>query len=808
MRLTALQGIRVLELGRMVPAAFCAQMLADSGAAVVKVEPPGGDPARRFGPFVGDQGPETSALFLALNRNKRSVTLDHTSTAGREALERLLGWADVLVTNLSPRELDAAGLDPMALSERHRRLVVVAVTPYGLTGPYRDRPATDLTISAAGGLSVGIGDPDREPLALPELQAGHQSGLAAAIGAMAALFARRRTGRGQVVDVSETDVLATVHTGYHLPNFLYRGIGGIRAGHRMGLGLYPMTVLPCADGYVYLSCPQMEQWQRFLHLMGDPAWTEEPRYRNRRAMTEEYPDEVDALLIPWLMQHTRAELFTMCREAHIPCAPLNTIADVVADDHLRERGFFERIDHPVAGTATYPGVPFRISGDAGTPHRPAPLLGEHTAEVAAEVGIDTEVASAGQTVNAPQTRALSGIRILDFGTAWAGPMAGQILADLGAEVIKIESHTRMDGLRLGRPIIGEDAAGGDRGEWPELQPIFHALNRNKLGVTINMKTPEGVELIRQLATHSDATLSNYSPHVLDRLGLGFDSLRAVRPDIVMVEMTAAGDSGPLRDIVSYNSIILGLSGFGSLLGYEDEFIGMTQTGFADAVASLTAAYALLVGLWERDTTSEGRHVELSEWEATTALLGMQIVDYSVTGREARAAGNASRTMAPHGNYPTADGWIGIAVRDDAEWERLADLAGHRDWLSPGFATAPLRLERRGELDALVAAWSRTQSGEDLAERLTSKDVPAAQVMTIADQFADPHFGERGIHLELEHPRVGAEYVHGFPFHLSATPASLERPAPLLGQHNADVLGALLKLPETEMTRLAEAGVIN
>lgn len=792
----------------MVPAAFCAQLLGDSGADVVKVEPPDGDPARRHGPFVGEEGPETSALFLALNRNKRGVTLDYTTPSGHELLDRMLSRADVLVTNLPPRELEETGLDPAVLTERHPRLVVVAITPYGLSGPYRDRPATDLTLSAAGGLSVGIGDPGREPLALPDLQASHQSGLAAAIGTMAALFARRRTGVGQVVDVSETDVLATVHTGYHLPNFLYRGVGGIRAGHRMGLGLYPMTVLPCADGYVYLSCPQMEQWQRFLHLMGDPAWTEEPRYRNRRAMTEEYPDEVDALLIPWLMQHTKAELFAMCREAHVPCAPLNTIADVVTDAHLRERGFFERIDHPVAGTATYPGVPFRISGDAGTSHGRAPLLGEHTAEVAAEVAADPEVAPAGHDASAPQMKALSGIRILDFGTAWAGPMAGQILADLGAEVIKIESHTRMDGLRLGRPIIGEDAAGGDRGEWPELQPIFHALNRNKLGVTINMKTPEGVELVRRLAAHCDATLSNYSPHVLSRLGLGFEDLRRVNPEIVMVEMTAAGDSGPLRDIVSYNSIILGLSGFGSLLGYEDAFIGMTQTGFADAVASLTAAYALLVGLWGREDTGAGRHVELSEWEATTALLGMQIVDYSATGRLAEAVGNASATMAPHGNYETSDGWIAIAVRGDAEWKRLADEAGHQEWLRPDFATVDGRVRRRTELDALVSAWTRTQSSADLAARLTASGIPAAPVMTIADQFADPHFGERGIHRELEHPKVGAEYVHGFPFQLSATPASLDRPAPLLGQHNADILGGLLGLPETEMTRLAEAGVIH
>lgn len=808
MRLTALHGIRVVEISKTASGASCGLLLADAGATVTKVEPPAGDPARHSGPFVGPAGPDTSAPFLALNRNKESVVLDLASDEGRGAAADLLAQADVLVTDLAPRELGAAGLVPEQLTRDHPRLVVAAITPYGLTGPYRDRPATALTVSAAGGLSIGIGDADREPLALPDVPTSWQSGLAGGIGVMAALFARRRTGRGQVLDVSETDVLATVHTGYHLPNFIYRGIGGIRAGHRMGLGLYPMTVLPCADGYIYLSCPQMAQWRRFLELLGDPEWTQEPRYRNRRAMTEEYPDEVDALLSPWLMQRTKAEIFELCQAAHIPCAPLNSVADMVEDAHLREREFFAHIDHPVAGPALYPGIPFRISGDPGAPHRPAPRLGEQT-DAVTSMPARSRPTGAEPVEPVPgvdnAAAALAGIRILDFGTAWAGPMAGQILADLGAEVIKIESRTRMDGLRLGRPIIGDDAAGGDEGEWPELQPIFHALNRNKLGVTVNLKTAEGAELVRRLAAQSDATLSNFSPHVLDRLGLGFDSLREVRPDIVMVEMTAAGDTGPLRDIVSYNSIILGLSGVGSLLGYEDRFIGMTQTGFADAVASLTAAYALLVAVWQRDATGVGRHVELSEWEATSALLGPQIVEYSTTGRVARAMGNASLTMAPHGNYPTADGWVAIAVRDDAEWARLVDVAGRADWRRPEYATAEQRVACRTELDALVSDWTRTGSAQDLADRLAATGIPAAVVMSIADQFVDEHFRERGIHLELEHPKVGEEYLHGFPFRLSATPARLERPAPMLGQHNDEVFRTLLGLSADELERLEHVG---
>lgn len=410
------------------------------------------------------------------------------------------------------------------------------------------------------------------------------------------------------------------------------------------------------------------------------------------------------------------------------------------------------------------------------------------------------------------TLPLSNYRVVDFGTAWAGPMAAQLLADLGAEVIKVETRTRLDGLRLGRPIVGEDLAGGDRGTWPELQPVFHGINRNKLGVTLNLKTEEGLELVRQLIARSDVVMNNYSPGVLERLDLHYPELRRLRPDIILVSMPSVGESGPLRDILAYAPIIQALSGLMSLVGYsEDEpLVGELQAPWSDVVAAMHAALATVAALRRRSRTGQGQFIEVAQLEATTSMLGEGVLEYQMMGRVLTPQGNYDSDFAPHNNYPCAgdDQWVSIAVRTEDEWQSFCLALGNPDWCNePRFANKGSRLRNCQELDQMVEAWTRQHSREEITQLLQQQGVAAMPVMNIEDQFSDPHWQAREAYVDVEHPQVGTEWLYGMPWLLSDTPGSVRTPAPLLGQHNEYVFCHLLGLSTTDLERLQAAQVI-
>ena len=385
----ALAGVRVIEWGEMVSAPFCARLLADFGADVVKVEPPDGDAARRVGPFPsGEPDPERSGLFLFANLGKHGVAIDTTGADGIAALHRLLDAADIFVENRPFSDLAPAGIDAASLRSRHPNLITVSLSPYGRTGDYCEYAGYDLQVNALSGMSFGTGHVHREPLTTPDRQAGYLSGLGGAYAAIVALLARESGAlsgdgavAGQYIDVADSGVIATLLTGYHLPTFIYRGIAGSRSGNRMRLGLFPNCVLPCRDGYVCIDAPQMEQYQRFLSLLGDPDWTENPRYRDRRAMSDRYPEEAENLIAPWFMDHDKAEILRLCLENRIPCAPVLTIDEALALSHLHERNWFAEVDHPDAGRHQYPGAAVRLHGSPARVVRAAPRLGQHNAEL-------------------------------------------------------------------------------------------------------------------------------------------------------------------------------------------------------------------------------------------------------------------------------------------------------------------------------------------------------------------------------------------------------------------------------------------
>ena len=409
------------------------------------------------------------------------------------------------------------------------------------------------------------------------------------------------------------------------------------------------------------------------------------------------------------------------------------------------------------------------------------------------------------------TYPLEGYRILDFGTAWAGPQVGQILADLGAEVIKIESRKKLDGARLGRPVVGEDIAGGDRGKWPDMQPVFHGLNRNKMSFTVNAKDPEGQRLLYDLIRISDVVSDNFSPGTMKNLGLDHVSLQLVKPDIISISLTACGESGVLKDAQLYAPSIIALGGLASLIGYYGENTPMQViAAYGDANASIHGAFAVMAALRYRYKTGKGQHIELAESDAVTSLLGEAVMEFAMNGVSPGFQGNSHPVLSPHGIYPCQgkDKWIAIAVKTEDEWRSFCHAIGRINWIEDiRFSDRNHRLGNRQELDELIAGATVDYTAYDLMEILQKAGVAATPVMNIEDQYIDPHYRERKTYLEIEHPLIGMELLTNLPFRLSKTPGDIRRPAPSLGEHNHYVLKELLHLSPDRIQELEESEVI-
>ncbi len=394
--MASLDNVRVVEWGELIAAAYCTRLLQEFGATVDKVEPPAGDSARAYGPFPGDvPDAESSGLFVYLNSGKRSIVADPATPAGMQTMHALLARADIFVSNQPLARRRQLGLDAPTLRARYPGLIVASLSVFGDSGPNAGVPAETIDAYAASGTAWVIGEPGREPLIIPLLQADYQAGAHAAAAAMMALIARRRdpagpAGRvGETIDISSADIFATA-AGTNAGIYLHYGLQKwARAGRRAFAsgGPYPYVILPCKDGAVCLIGRARKEWAGLLQAMGNPEWANNPRYQNLHAMGSDYPDEVDALITPWLMQRTRAELLALAEAHGFPLGPLRGMGEVVASPQFAHRRFFRRIPHARHGAITVPGVAWQGAGQADAAPAPAPRLGEHTRQILAELGL-------------------------------------------------------------------------------------------------------------------------------------------------------------------------------------------------------------------------------------------------------------------------------------------------------------------------------------------------------------------------------------------------------------------------------------
>ena len=398
---------------------------------------------------------------------------------------------------------------------------------------------------------------------------------------------------------------------------------------------------------------------------------------------------------------------------------------------------------------------------------------------------------------------LHGYRVLDFGWVLAGAIPGMALADMGAEVIKVETRQRLDYMRMGRPIVGDTPD-------PEQNPMFHNVNRNKLSVTLNIGQPEAVALAKRLVEHCDVIIENFSPGVMGRLGLGYQELSRIKPEIVMASISSTGQSGPLRDLRAYAPSIGALAGLDSTQGYEGERPLGLKHAYGDICGALHTVFAIAAALYQRKRTGKGQYIDLSMLRATVVTQGIGLMEYIMAGRVLEPRGNYDPTLAPYGNYPCQgnDRWVSIAVSTEEEWQSLKEAMGNPDWADgPLFASKYQRLKNRQQLDQHLSQWTATSTAEEIAELLQARGVAAMPVMGAEERLFDPHFRERGLYQDIDHPALGAEPIFNLLWNLSQTPSTIRRHAPLMGEHNRQVLCGMLGLSENELSELEERQVV-
>jgi len=789
-----LAGVRVVDLAAE-PAAMSGRILADLGADVIKVEPPGGDPLRWVAP-VGPDG--TSLRFTAWTAGKTCVEVTGTDDP---RLAELLGDADVVLD--TPGWPGALDVDPT----RAPGAVWVHVTPFGTDGPRARWRATDLGVMASTGNMYCTGDPDRAPVRCTEPTAWSHVGPEAVVATLSALA----SGRPQVVDVSAQEAVMIASMG-HVGRFPRTKNRGKRSGASVGI---TREIWPCGDGFVSFGLrggkARVANMQTITRLVAEdglatPALSERDwtTYDHNRVSREEL-DAIAAPIAEYFLRHTMAELYEIAVETNLMLAPANSPRQLIESRQLEARAFF----CDLAPATHFPRSFVHVTSPGDAVARPGPSGPARRAPDTEPVHFPARPAPRAQrpapgdaetSGNGPP--AWSGVKLVEVGTGAAGPIAVRYFAEHGATVVRIESRSRPDFLRTygmgpGNPCGLE---GSD---------MFDALNVGKLSVTLNLKHPDGVAIAKRLVQWADAVAENYAPRAMRSFGLDYASMVVEKPDLVMVSSCLQGQTGPHKDYPGFGGQGSALGGYNLLTGWPDrEPVGPYGT-ITDSLAPRFVASALAAGLLYRRRTGKGVHLDVAQVEAAVYSLSPWVLDYDVNGHVGSRQGNRSERAVPHGAFACAgeDRWVAVAAWDDDDWTALARVIGLDDATARRFASLEARQAGIDEVEDLVMAWTSRRAPEDVATTLQELGIEAVPVADLGDASADPQLHHRHHFVTLEHPCMGeCGYEHNG-FRLSDAPAGFTRPSPTLGEHNEYVLGEVLGLSGAEQARLLDEGVL-
>ena len=753
---TPLCDLRVVEISDRIAGGYCGKLLVDAGADVVKVEPATGDPLRRFTATgaVADAGAD-SPLFSYLNAGKRSVTT---------LSDDLLTGADIVIVTATRSAAHTRGIDPPRLLEYAPRCVVVTISDFGWTGPWSARPASEFTLQAWSGCTGFRGDPAGPPISIGGDLGEYMGGAWAASGALALRHRVRNGGPGGHLDMSMLEAMTLMQSGEWLHSQLLQ-VPPVKRSVEVP------SIEPAKDGYVGISMVTGQQWLDFAAMVDCPEFTEIPQLRFQIGRWD-YRDWIRERIDPWLRERTVSEIVELGQLFRLPLAPLGNGSTIPAMDHLAERGVY--IDNPAG--FRQPRAPWLMSLARQAPIRRAPAVGDANDDIVWRPRESAPVAPSGDLP-------LNGVRVVDFTAFWAGPAATHSLAAFGADVIKIESIQRPDGIRY---------SGGmrkDVDDWWEYGWLFHAMNTNKSSVTLDLQSQDGIRLVKELVRQADVVVENFSPRVMEQFGLDADTLLGCNPRLTVMRMPAFGLTGPWRDRVGFAPTMEQIAGLAWVTGLPDG-PPIAPRGACDPLAGAHAAFAVLAALEFTERTGHGQLVEVPMIETVLNVTAAQTIEFEVFGSVLERRGNRGHPGARQNLYRCAgeDNWIALTVRTDGEWDALVALAGGQD----------TDLEQ----------WLRTQEAAAVVEGLAGAGIPAAVVVSPSLVTENPQLRHRGFFERLEHPRTGAGLYPCPPFApLDGADRWLFRSPPTLGGHNTEVLTELCGLTDAELERLAAQGVI-
>lgn len=786
-----LDGFTVVDLSTGIAGAYCTKLLSDGGAEVIKVEPPQGDPLRYWSASGAATGAD-GALFSFLAGGKHSVVTD-PADSDDDFVGALLAGADAVVW--SRGSAVAERFAPERMRRDHPHLIVTAITPFGLDGPWRDRAATEFTLQAwSGGIfGIGRGSPDLPPAFVGGQVGEYLAGAYASAMTLASWYARRNGAVGDLLDLSmlETQILGLTYYPVSYFEMLGRPWRDARKVTVPGIA-------SAKDGLVDVGCGTAQQWFDLCAMTGHPEWIDED---SPLSITQQANEKAEAIYA-WVKEQTVEEIRDLATAFRIPNAPVANGANVTELDHFQYRSSF--VTNPRDGF-TQPGHPYRLTPASLRPPQPAPRLGEHT-EAYQMLVMPARPAPA---QDRPEVLPFSGLRVLDLTTFWAGPSCTHPLGMLGADVIHVESTRRPDGTRLiaGIPV--------SEPQWWERSPIFSALNTNKRGLTVDLQHEAGSEVLRKLIATADVIVENFTPRVLEQIGLDFDTVRAVQPTAIMLRMPGFGLDGPWRDNPAFAYVIEAASGVSWLTGFPERN-PYEPYSIGDPNAGVHALNALLLALEHRNRTGQGVLVEAAMVDAALNIAAEQVIEYSAYGALLQRDGNRGPTAAPQNLYRTADidefgrldCWVAIAIATDGQWEALRDALGRPGWaMRPELASVAGRRAQHDLIDVHLGAWCAERGGDEIVELLWPLGVPVAKAVQPHRQAELPQLCYRGFFEVVTHPVNPAVRHSTLPVRSTHGPNRFHRrPAPLLGEHNHELL-CELGLSDAEIAALEAHGVI-
>ena len=764
-----LSNLRIIEIGRDVSTAYAARFFAIYGAEVIVIEPPEGHSIRWQPPWPEDiPDPEKSLLFAYLGGGKKSVVIDFDSESDLDTLRNLISSSDGVLDSYPPGYLASYGLDLNEMCDLKKDLSVAQISPYGQFGPQAKWKASSITAAASGGQMYLAGDIDKPPLFTVGHQAYYQSGVQGFGALLAGIYSSKSTGIGEIFDLSIQEIQAATLEGGG-PSAMWYGGEQTRSSNnpRALWGIYE-----CLDGWIGVaSMPR--QTKSVLDAMGHSGMKDDPIF-NTGGWNQESDDLLRILVPEFTATRTAKEIFEIADQHRAPFGMIPTPKELIEWPNHEITEFWNEVNHPVLGTHLYPSGPIGFDGDKGN-FEPAPTIGQHSNEI---IGMLSKLTGEKESLpleaeNLPMP--LSSVRVIDMTQVWSGPYGCRFLADMGADVVKVEGPTFPDPVRT--------AGGARKNPDIDLAPYFNEYNRGKKGLSLDIKKPEGIKILKELVVTADVFVENWSSGVAERNGLSYDDLKAIKPDLVYISMPGFGHQGPDSSRVGFGPTIEQMGGLVALQGYEGGPPHKSGISYGDPIAGSTCAAAVIASLVNREKTGEGMYCVIPQRDGVTGLVGEYFVAESLGIELPTRTGSRHLKSAPHNVYETLpdkegrpvmgitartpnpeildyafDRWITIDCQNDAEWESIVEIVDDDRLKNEKYQIAANRRKYVEGIDEVISEWAKNQDAEEISKVFQNAGVCAAPVMSPALLMNDTHMLERESFVKVTHDIAGEHLV--------------------------------------------------